>query len=359
MLRAERQHVALRVAHEQRVLVLHDGDRRQRQRLGEIIGVDVGNADRSDQSVADKLLERAERVCERRRRVYFVDEVEVDSLDTQTLEALVNNTTKARGREARVVAARARDGTPCWSTPARPASAREAMRRSSVSLRPPPYDEAVSNRRTPPVHAASMSSNASTSRSPRPTSDRSDPIPPKLPQPRTIRSRAIKRSRCDMPARAACRSPRTRESPAHSPGRTNRQTFDTCLSSSRQRSRMPRCAYPRPRTDGSTHTCWICTVDGVHAEASALKRIVSPSSHTQERRSSIWLLRPPAEARRIALQRIGSDLLLVRRRACRQKPVEVGGRRLAQSGVSRLRRLADRVDGLPGPVVAWSAHPRR
>src|SRR5947209_5030723 len=50
---------------------------------------------------------------------------------------------------------------------------------------------------------------------------------------------------------------------------------------------MPRCAFLRIRTAGSTHTCWICTAAGVHADASALNRIVPFSAHSHERPSSI------------------------------------------------------------------------
>ena len=62
------------------------------------------------------------------------------------------------------------------------------------SLRPPPYDDAVSNRLMPRSHAASITAKACSSDSPLPTSDRSDPMPPKFPQPRMIRSGAIRRS---------------------------------------------------------------------------------------------------------------------------------------------------------------------
>ena len=41
--------------------------------------------------------------------------------------------------------------------------------------------------------------------------------------------------------------------------RTKRQTRGTRSSSSRTRSRSPRCAYPCPRTSGSTQTCWSWT----------------------------------------------------------------------------------------------------
>ena len=55
------------------------------------------------------------------------------------------------------------------------------------SLRPPPYASAVSNQRMPAAQAASMIAKASCSDSPRPNSSGAEPIPPKLPHPRTIR----------------------------------------------------------------------------------------------------------------------------------------------------------------------------
>src|SRR5262249_59244100 len=55
------------------------------------------------------------------------------------------------------------------------------------SLRPPPYASAVSNDVRASDHAVSMIANASSSDSPFPKSSGADPIPPKLPQPRTAR----------------------------------------------------------------------------------------------------------------------------------------------------------------------------
>src|SRR5262245_14627514 len=56
-----------------------------------------------------------------------------------------------------------------------------------VSLRPPPYASAVSKRSRPSDHAASIRSNACSRVSPCPKKAGAEPIPPKLPQPRTTR----------------------------------------------------------------------------------------------------------------------------------------------------------------------------
>src|SRR5262249_16326798 len=55
------------------------------------------------------------------------------------------------------------------------------------SLRPPPYASAVSKDVRPSDHAVSMIAKACSSDSPAPKSSGADPIPPKLPQPRTTR----------------------------------------------------------------------------------------------------------------------------------------------------------------------------
>ena len=111
-----------------------------------------------------------------------------------------------------------------------------------------------------------------------------------------------------------------------------------------------------PRASGSTHTCWICTADGVHADASALKRTTSSSSQSQERPSSIC-----AEVRQrnaYASSASGSvpsssDVLGARR----QQAVEVRGRGSAKPGLPRRRRLLDRIHRLPGAILARSRQP--
>jgi hypothetical protein len=57
----------------------------------------------------------------------------------------------------------------------------------NVSLRPPPYASAVSNVVIPASQAASMIANASSRLSPPPKNSGAEPMPPKFPQPRTIR----------------------------------------------------------------------------------------------------------------------------------------------------------------------------
>src|SRR5207237_8532347 len=59
------------------------------------------------------------------------------------------------------------------------------------SLRPPPYASPVSNAVKSRSHAASMIANASASDSPWPKKAGAEPIPPKLPQPSTIRESSI------------------------------------------------------------------------------------------------------------------------------------------------------------------------
>src|SRR5262249_13654695 len=58
---------------------------------------------------------------------------------------------------------------------------------TQVSLRPPPYEAAVSKKVTPAAQAASISSNACSRVSPWPNSSGADPMPPKFPQPRPMR----------------------------------------------------------------------------------------------------------------------------------------------------------------------------
>ena len=85
---AERQHLPLGVAREQRVLVLHDRDRRKLDRFGEVRDVDIGDADRPDEPLAHEIREGAETLGHRRRRVGLVDQIEVDALDAEVLETL-------------------------------------------------------------------------------------------------------------------------------------------------------------------------------------------------------------------------------------------------------------------------------
>ena len=65
------------------------------------------------------------------------------------------------------------------------------QRPMKASLRPPPYEAAVSRKPIPAATAASSSANASSSDSPCPQVAGSEPIPPKFPQPRPIRVSSI------------------------------------------------------------------------------------------------------------------------------------------------------------------------
>src|SRR5581483_10273254 len=67
--------------------------------------------------------------------------------------------------------------------------------------------------------------------------------------------------------------------------------------------------------------------------------------------------RTPAEALRIAAERVDPDLLLVRGRARGDEPLVVRKRRRTQSGLARLRRVAQLVHGLTRPVVARRRQP--
>ena len=115
------------------------------------------------------------------------------------------------------------------------------------------------------------------------------------------------------------RSSRTAEARASFSGRTKRQTVGDCASSRRHRSASARARSPagaradRPRPAAAARPL------GVHADASALKRITPSSSQSQERPSSICCARSPAEAVRVALERVDPDLLAVRRRTRRHE----------------------------------------
>ena len=105
--------------------------------------------------------------------------------------------------------------------------------------------------------------------------------------------------------------------------RTKSVTIGVRSSSSRQRSRIPRAPYPRPRSGGSTHTCCTWTAAGVQAEASALNsdRAVldpEPGAALGDLRA-----RPPAKRFQVARERIDPELALVRGRADGDEPLEI------------------------------------
>ena len=133
------------------------------------------------------------------------------------------------------------------------------------------------------------------------------------------RSSVLKTARCGSRARAPCRPPRRARIAGAFSARTKRHTAGTSLEQEPDRSRSARGRVPLPRTAGSTQTCCSCTASGVHAEASALKRITPFSIHAHERPSSICARRPPAEAVGIALERVDRQLLHVGARAGRDE----------------------------------------
>ena len=159
--------------------------------------------------------------------------------------------------------------------------------------------------------------------------------------------------------RAPCRSTRRARSRRRSRGarRASRSAF---VRSSTGRGRAcPRAPKPRPRTSGSTQTCWICTAAGVQAETSALKSTTPSSSHSHERPSMIWACvrqrKPSASGASGSI----AELLGVGGGADRDEQLEIVERRGAQPAAARRRRLADRVDGLAGAVVARRRQQRR
>src|SRR4029450_5198249 len=63
------------------------------------------------------------------------------------------------------------------------------------------------------------------------------------------------------------------------------------------------------------------------------------------------------EAVCVAPERIDADLLAMRLGAGRHEQLEVGQASRPQPGLPRLWRLAQRIDGLPGTIVARPRHP--
>ena len=160
-------------------------------------------------------------------------------------------------------------------------------------------------------------------------------------------------------ARAPSRSSRRARSPARSRRGRRGRRVGTRSSSSRTRSRSPRSPLPTPRATGSAHTCWSWTASGVHADASALKRM-TPSSHPDPRPALLDLrARAPAKAVRVAHQRIDPELGLVCRRAGRDEQVEIRRARGAKPALSRLGDGRDGVDRLAGPVLSRPRQPAR
>ncbi len=84
------------------------------------------------------------------------------------------------------------------------------------------------------------------------------------------------------------------------PGRRGRRSAPARAAAGSGRA-GPRPAFPARRASGSVQTCCSCTACGVHADASALKRITPSSSQSHERPSSICARvrqRKPSASRR-------------------------------------------------------------
>ena len=166
----------------------------------------------------------------------------------------------------------------------------------------------------------------------------------------------VRKGRCGRCLPGACRSSRRGASAGAFSGRTKRQTVGVRSSRSRQRSLSPRVALPCRRASGSTHTCWSWTALGVHAEASALNRIVPFSTQSQERPSSICAAvrrRKPTGSRRSGSTPSSSSCVSAQAGTSRSRSSSVAARRPARPG---LRRLVEHVDRLAGPVLAWTRH---
>ena len=152
--------------------------------------------------------------------------------------------------------------------------------------------------------------------------------------PRAARESAHGRDQATVRDRRASRSTRRRRSPARSRGgrRGDGRHRLEQLPAERAHPALRVAAVPHLRGDPDL-------LDlhrrGVHAEASALNRIVPPSRQSQERPSSICIRvrqRKPAGSRR---ERVDPELLLVRGGAGGEQQVEVVARRRAQAASPR------------------------
>ena len=83
-----------------------------------------------------------------------------------------------------------------------------------------------------------------------------------------------------------------------------------------------------------------------------MKRILPPSSQSHERPSSIWTRVRQRKLSGSRASGIDPELLEVRGRARGDEPGEILGDRGAEARLAGLRRLAQHVDRLAGPVVA-------
>src|SRR5579859_725091 len=103
MLGAERQHLVLRLAIEQRVRVLHPGERTGSERVAQLRAVDVAEPVGVDLAHGDELVEDARDLGDRHVVVPGVGEIHVDALGAEPAQAALQLATHARGREAAVL----------------------------------------------------------------------------------------------------------------------------------------------------------------------------------------------------------------------------------------------------------------
>ena len=140
--RLDRRHeLALDVAHEKAVLVLARGEGIEVPRLGRPLRLDhlpggeVRAADVADLALAHEIVERAQRLLDRRQRVGAVELVEVDPVGLEPPQAVLDRLHDV-ARASRPSSGRHRP-CPCrTSSPARcPCGARRGLRRGSAPSR--------------------------------------------------------------------------------------------------------------------------------------------------------------------------------------------------------------------------------
>src|SRR5262249_16326796 len=100
----QRQQLLLVTAIEERVRVLHERRLADGERRAHLVRRDVADPVRADDAALDELLERADRLLDRRVRIGRMREVEIDAIDSQPLEARVDLTEDAVATEPVVLA---------------------------------------------------------------------------------------------------------------------------------------------------------------------------------------------------------------------------------------------------------------
>src|SRR6266540_2912587 len=140
VLGAQRQYVRLVPSLEQRVRVLDELRPSVLERLFDLGRGEVAEPVGADGALVDELVERAERLCERRLRVELVRQIEVDPVDAEPLEARRELAQDPVAREAAVVARV--HGVVRLRREPRPVPGCLDPPPMARSLRPPPYASA-------------------------------------------------------------------------------------------------------------------------------------------------------------------------------------------------------------------------